>query len=409
MSSSSLLEKEEKGFRIFPKAVTSITGRKHADLVPDILRSTGLVKAVKYCTRNNLDPETFTRDLFALENVWFPFMSAILALAPLELEFIVYPNHAQDMRYMPISSSWKDESPLGPVKALFVQPAVERVSLNEGDVVVYWSTMIYRVVTPQALHLLVPGAISNADQSDKLNKVAHVPVPTNWNPSIGQKACALVGSIRRASSRYVAERALTETQAAQFAQTMGFRVFSPEYFQPRLTADERKQTQSVFLNRYDWVDAGLAQTYFSLQGQQLTQYEYAFLTRPYRFFALCLVGWLLVVLGLVWWFYQRLFGRQVSHRRRSSKSSPKSKSKSKSKSPAKKTVPKSPPKKRRPSAKPIYVPVPVPVNAAPTPAPVPVKPTPAPVPVPVNAAAPAPVRRRRKSPSKTQVVIQIRK
>jgi hypothetical protein len=396
--SSSLLEKEVRGFRIFPKAVTSITARKHADLVPDILRSTGLVKAVKYCTRNNLDTEMYTRDLIVLEKVWFPFMSAILALVPLEIEFVLHQNNAQNMRFMPVSSSWKDESPTGPLKALFVQPTTERVKLNEGDVIVYWSTMVYRIVTPQALHLLVPVVSASSTDTENLRKVAHVPVPANWSSSIGQKICTAIGYVRKVSSRYVAEQALTEKQGSQFVQAVRFQAFSPEYVQPRLTPEERKETQSVFLNRYDWVDADSAQkSYFSLQDQQLTQYEYAFLTRPYRFFALCLLGWLLVLLGVLSWLYKRLFGARApaaSVARRSRSASPR---KPRNPQASKKTVP-APVKRRskprrQPSPKPVFVPVPVPVNMLPT----------------TTTTKASPKRRRRKSPTKPQVVIQIRK
>jgi hypothetical protein len=366
------------GFQLFPKAVTAIIGRPHADLVPDILRSTKLVSAVKFCTRNTLDPESYTRDLFVLEKVWYPFMSAILALVPLEIEFIVHQNDAQTMRFMPVSSTWKDESPTGPAKAIFVRPTTERVTLAVGDVVVYWSTMVYRIITPNALHLLVPGAISDSAQKNNLTKVAHVPFPADWTPSFAQKACALNAYMRRVSSRYVAEQGLTERQAAEFSKSINLPVISPEYFQPRITDEERKQP--VVLNRYDWINP--QKNLYALSPSNVDEYVYAFLTRPYRFFALSLLGWFILAVGVLWWLYKRLFGaeerrRPVSRVRSRSRSKPAAKPRSRS--------------KPRRGPKPVVV-------------------VPKPAPKPVVSTTPSPKRRRRrKSPPRAQVVIQITK
>jgi hypothetical protein len=250
------------------------------------------LESLKFVIRKNETPNQFTRDVFPLE-VWMPFVSCILPLAPMEVQFV------ENSAPLPASRSvWIEHTPLRIIVA--GAPAKKTVALNVGDILVYWSTMVYRVPTPNASYLHVPACVESS-RKELLLQLAHVPAVLEsfpWTLTLPQKMVGISPWTQQWASQFVFQYGATEVQRAEFAHKYRHAVLVPEWNAIRLG-----NNPSNTLNRT---------TFFAnppkgvvLNAEAIAAFQRVFVFQPYWFWVVSVLCWILLVILLLTYAVQR--------------------------------------------------------------------------------------------------------
>lgn len=287
----------DHGFQVFAQSVnpTELLSSKQSyqDILPVVLQTVPLkLEYPKFVIRKDTNPHLFTRDVFPLE-VWMPFVSCILPLVPMEIEFIAKSAPLPSSR-----SSWIEHTPLRIAYA--AAPPKTVVSLNVGDILVFWSTMIYRPKTPNSSYLHLPAGVESS-RKDLLLKLTHVPTrvePFPWTLTLPQTLVGFLPWTSLWASQFVFQHGASEVQRAEFVRKYRHAVFAPEWNALRLaTNPSNTPNRTTFFTD---PPSGVV-----LTADAAVAFHRVFVFQPYGFWVVSVCYWVLLILLLIVYFVQR--------------------------------------------------------------------------------------------------------